>query len=359
MTTQDRIQLLSTTPCRDLFTPYVANFGEATLAAWLTEQLGHQDALDSFHPRGNVYSRAIAPSTILHIMSGNTPHAAVQSIFRGLLLGSNNIVKLPSSGLPELVDLVRALPEELQTLITLRDQLDDAEMKCAQVVIAIGSDKTMDAIQSRIRPHQTFVPHGHKLSIGIVVAEPETAAALAAQDVSLHEQKGCLSLHTIYIKESTAGSGRDFAEALSVAMAQYSEQNPPPDPSLSLAGAIRNVRELARFFQANGKPTELRQSHDSLAWTVVYEEDPTLRPSCLGRCVYVKPLPADLSQLGAEAEHLSTVAVHPFSQQTATPFTELPAHRFCPMGQSQQPSLFWHHDGFAPLTGLVKWQDIE
>ena len=76
--------------------------------------------------------------------------------------------------------------------------------------------------------------------------------------------------------------------------------------------------------------------------------------------MYIKPLPLtlDVATLGPEAAYLSTIAIHPFDLDVATGLSDLPAHRICPLGQSQQPSLFWHHDGFAPLASLVKWQDL-
>ena len=49
-------------------------------------------SLDEFVARGDVRSKAIAPATILHVVSGNSPHAGLQSLLRGVLLGSRNLV---------------------------------------------------------------------------------------------------------------------------------------------------------------------------------------------------------------------------------------------------------------------------
>ncbi len=99
MTTQERIQhLVETAQAPD----FLGNFTREDLTMWVAAELGHPDALDQFTPHGPIHSKAIASATILHIVSGNTPHAAVQSLLRGLLIGSKNIVKTPSAGLPEL-----------------------------------------------------------------------------------------------------------------------------------------------------------------------------------------------------------------------------------------------------------------
>ncbi len=340
------------------------------LSTWLAAELGHQDALDQFIPHGPLLSKASAPATILHIVSGNTPHAALQSLLRGFLLGSANVIKLPSSGLPDLAGWIEQLPNELRAMVETTDKLTDSQWEHADAVIAIGSDDTIAAVRQQTLPDQIFIAHGHKVSLGIVYGDFEIAAPLAARDVSLFNQRGCLSPHAIYVDEShqsDTGNALQFAALLATAMEDFVRKNPtdPSNPtntlSLSEAGAVRNLRESTRFAAANSPATQLWESPDSLDWTVIYQTSPTLQLSCLNRCIFVKPLPAEFNTatLGAEARHLSSIAIHPFNKPTATRLaTTLPAHRICPLGQSQQPSLFWHHDGFAPLASLVKWQDL-
>ncbi len=356
--TQERIQLLTDASKHPVFAQFVGELSEDDLSSWLAAELGNANALDHFSPHENVQSKAIAPNHILHIVSGNTPHAAIQSLLRGLLLGSHNTIKIPSSGSPDLVSWIDSLPEQLSQLTITTDNLDSVDWAAADAVIAIGSDRTIESIQKRIQPHQTFIPHGHKLSIGIVTDASEEAASLAARDVSLYDQRGCLSLHAIYVDESDEGSALDFSRLLADAMEDFANHTPPEPLTVSEAGAIHNFRETTRFLAANNDDVGLLESSENLDWTVVYQSSPTLELSCLGRCVYVKPLPPNLDLLGPEARHLSTVALHPFEPATAEKLSHLPAHRICPLGQSQSPSLFWHHDGFAPLASLVRWKDI-
>ena len=61
----------------------------------LNKELGDSKALDEFVKYGDVFAKANAITPILHIVSGNTPEAAIQSITRGLLVGAKNFVKLP------------------------------------------------------------------------------------------------------------------------------------------------------------------------------------------------------------------------------------------------------------------------
>ena len=357
MTTRERIQhLVQSGQSPEL----LGEFDGDDITAWLTAELGHPDALDQFHPHGPLLSKAFAPQNILHIVSGNTPHAAIQSLLRGLLLGSYNIVKTPSTGIPELSAWIKQLPAEINYLIEVTTSLDDDHWRKANAIVAIGSDDTITSIQQKILPHQTFIPHGHKVSMAIALKDFTQAADLAAKDVSLFNQRGCLSPHAIYVKEKEQGEAKSFAQLLAHAMEKFAQAHPPEPLTLSEAGAVRNLRETTRFSAANSDEVALWESKDTLEWTVVYEASPTLKLSCLNRCVYVKPLPKNinLSSLGPEAQHLSTIAQHPFDQTYAEELTHLPAHRFCPLGKSQKPSLFWHHDGFAPLASLVQWKDL-
>jgi hypothetical protein len=284
----------------------------------------------------------------------------VQSLLRGLLLGSHNIIKLPSSGLPELIEWISQLPSDLANLVETHQKITTSQWDEANAVIAIGSEATITSIQQKIRPHQIFIPHGHKVSIGIVTADFAKAAPLAARDASLFNQRGCLSPHAIYVKEIHGDEARAFAKLLATAMENFAQTTPPLPLDLSEAGAVRNLRETTRFRAANTTDCQLWESPNNLNWTVIYDTSPHLQLSCLNRCIYVRPLPKDLSlsTLGPEAQHLSTIALHPFTQDDAESVATLPAHRICPLGQSQSPSLLWHHDGFAPLASLVTWKDI-
>lgn len=354
--TKHRIQQIAEIYAHDEFKQWTGSMSREDLHLWLNSELGSDTALDEFQPHGPLQSKAIAPANILHIVSGNTAHAAHQSLLRGLILGSHNVVKIPSSGLPEFTDSLERFPEELRKKIEVYHELSDEHWAKADAVIAIGSDESIAAIHKRLRADQIFIPHMHKVSVGVVHEDFETAARLAARDISLYDQRGCLSLHAVYV----SGDSAAFASNLAIEMEAFTRDNPSATLSTSEAGAIRNIRENARFCSANDQEFKLWESKDNLEWTVIHEPTPELKLSCLNRCVYVKPLPDDFdtSTLGPESQHLSTIALHPFNETNALSFERLPAHRICPLGQSQQPSLFWHHDGFAPLASLVKWKDI-
>lgn len=336
---------------------YVGALDVDLLNAWLAAELGSATALDTPQPHGGLLSQALAPANILHVVSGNTPHAAFQSLLRGLVVGSNNWIKLPSAGLPEFESFLATLPAPLARLVECSHTLPDCWLTAAEVVVVFGGDAAITALRARLPATTRLIAHGHKLSVGVVFETSGEAATLAAADISQFDQQGCLSLQAIYVAGSQL-QARTFAAALAEAMRAYAARDPRGVLSASEAGAIRNARELARYQAANHTGVELWESNGDTSWTVVYDPEPQLRPGPLNRFVRVHPLPGQLEQLGAECRFLSTLAIHPFTSDHASQLASLPATRFCPLGRTQQPSLFWHHDGLPTLASLVRWRDL-
>ena len=349
-------------PFRDLLEEITA----AGLLALVRADLGHEAILDGFQPHGGHLARAVAPGTILHVVSGNTPHAGLQSLLRGLLLGARNLCKLPSGGLvPEVAAFRAHLPPPLADAVELAETLPDAWLARADAVIVFGSDATVAELRPRVRPEQTFIAHGHRVSLGIIFDDPGGRSAdTAARAVSLFDQQGCLSPQGFYVRETPALSAREYAGLLAAAMARHHENHPrvalPPGGSASLAA----WREEWRFRAAND-PAQytLWTSPGSTAWTVLYDgAQPGFTPSPLHRTVIVKPLPADLrAALAPVRPFLSAVGLWPSTRTHADWLAaqDVGLSRLCPLDRMQMPPLTWHQDGVPPLASLVRWVDFE
>ena len=111
--------------------------------------------------------------------------------------------------------------------------------------------------------------------------------------------------------------------------------------------------------------TQIWQSADSTAWTVVFEGDPLFQLSCLNRFVYVKPV-ADLRDVLRNADavrgRVSTVGLASHGPRTielASALARWGATRICPLGRMQQPPLTWRHDGRPALGDLITWTNLE
>lgn len=114
--------------------------------------------MDEFVKYGDIFAKANPISPILHIVSGNTPEAAIQSVTRGLLVGAKNLVKLPRNGIKEFYDFLDKLPSELLNLVETFSERETCNewIDIAQVIIIFGSDETVMDIVSRTNPLQTI-----------------------------------------------------------------------------------------------------------------------------------------------------------------------------------------------------------
>ena len=278
------------------------------------------------------------PKTILHIISGNTRHAAFQSLLNGVLLGAKNLLKLPSQALLDF-----EVPEPLQSFVEVSRELPDHWIEQADALVVFGSDETIRHFQNLCPLEVPFVGHGHRVGIAIIDAPTPEAARLAARDIGLFNQSGCLSLQTIFLENP-----RTFGPLLAEAMADFEKEDPRGPLSLSEAGAITNLREETRYLIAQDpENNSLWHSPGSTAWTIIFSNDstPTLSPG--NRTVFLRPMPDDFSKL----THLSGIGLHPFKERT-----DLPSPRIFPLGEAQNPPALWPHDSITPLASLVRYQ---
>ena len=355
MTTAERAQAISET-CQ----PFQHLLGRAWSGAfldWVRLELGHEAVLDAFQPIGAELLRAIAPPVILHIVSGNTPQAALQSLIRGLLLGSHNLCKLPGAGLPEVEAFVAALPVPLRSRVELSTSLPDASLPSADAIIVFGSDETVAHFRALAQPHQIFIGYGHRVSVGIVFQDATfESASRAALDASLFDQQGCLSPHCIYV----ADRPQQYAARLAVEMERIAQSNPRSKLALSESAAISEIRETTRFRIGIGHPAQLWESQASDEWTVIYDPDPIFSPSVLNRVIFVRPLPIDPTAALAPARpFLSTIAIWPNILPYAEQAAQFGASRVCALGRMQEPSWTWRQYAHQTLAPLVSWRTWE
>jgi len=324
-------------------------------------ELGHPEILDGFRPYGGRLARAIPPGVILHVVSGNTPHAALQSLIRGLLLQSRNRVKIPSAGLPEVAEFRARLPGALAELVEISDSLPEEWLRGADAVVVFGDDETISRLRAKVPAGIPFQAHGRRVSFGIVFEDRDGAsAAAAARDVSLYDQQGCLSPHAIYVDESGAMPARSYAARLAVEMEAFNQRTPRRRLSIGESAAIANLRASYAFRSANDVRTQIWTSADSTDWTVIFEEEAWFATSPLNRVVFVKPLPADLAGVLAPVRPwLGAIGIWPAAVEHAARVAELGASRICALGEMQFPPLTWHAEGIGNLSSLIRWVDFE
>jgi len=317
-------------------------------------ELGHEEILDGFQMYGGHLSMALAPRTILHILSGNTPHAAFQTMLRGLLLGSHNLVKFPSDGLGKLEGFPALLPAGLASKLECSRQLEDDWLRRAEAWVVFGSDVTVAEFRAKCPSHIPFQAHGHRISVAVVLEDPDLrSCALAARDVSLFEQMGCLSPQVIFV----GGDAHRYAGALASEMERFALASPSPPLPLAAQAEIATARADWEFRASGDHGVEVWKGQ---GWTVVLEESEEFPVSPLHRFVFVKPLPADLSfSLSRFSNHLGGLGIWPGMPANAARFVEAGFSRICPVGRMQDTPFTWHSDSQQNLASLVRWVDFE
>lgn len=317
-------------------------------------ELGHEDILDSFQLYGSHLSMAIAPETILHVLSGNTPHAAIQTILRGLLLGSHNLVKFPSCGLGKIGEFSELLPPVLAGKLECSQQIEAGWMERAGAWVVFGSDATVAELSAKCPPGVPFQSHGHKLSLGVVLADPDRkSCSLAARDVSLFEQLGCLSPHVIYVQ----GDAGKYAEGLALEMENFRISHSVPTLPTAVMAEIAHARADWEFRASLDSTIKLWKGD---GWTVVLESTDEFPVSPLHRFVFVKPLPLDFpSCLGKASAHFGGLGIWPATPENALRFSRAGFSRICAMGRMQETPMTWHADSRQNLASLVRWVDFQ
>jgi hypothetical protein len=322
---------------------WVGAYDAETLGKWLDAEIGDRRRLEEWVEGAKVVPR----DPVLHVVSGNTPHAAFQSVFRAILMGCGSWVKTPSAGLPEFEEWARGID-----LLDVRRELRE-EWRAPEVAVIYGGAETLAFFRGWLAPETRIIPHGPKLSAAFVFAEREGLAEDLAADILRYGQRGCLSVRAVYFQ----GDAEGFCGKLAEALETWGRSSAAS--SLSEAGGVRNARELTRFRIANGADASLRESSGSVDWTVVRDGETTLLKPGPGRgFVTVMPMPEEISEatLGPEIRFLSTAVVEPIAE--AARLDGIAPPRICAAGRAQEPGIFWHPDGEMPLAGLVRWRDL-
>jgi hypothetical protein len=340
--------------------PFLGKVTARGLLALVASELGHPAVLDRFVPLGRRHVRAIAVPRILHVLSGNTPAAALQTILRGLLLGSENLCKLPAGGVPEVEEFVSRLPRALSQQVQVSHELPEPWLYLADAAVIFGRDETIATLRPLLRPGIPVLAHGHELSVAIVSDDPHFRSVNgAARDVSIFDQHGCLSPHVIFVKEHGTLTATAYARRLARAMARFEKHTPRGALTLSEANSIRTLREETAFRAANGEPLELLASAGT-EWTVIVDRTDEMPLSPGNRVVFVKPVPRNLSApLSQHIGHLSTCGIWPANAANRVFPAAIGFTRICAIGKMQSPPLDWHHDGQQVLAPLVRWVDFE
>lgn len=343
---------------------------------------GEPEVLDGFRwsDRLEAEVRALGPGLCFQVCAGTVPGVSVTALIRGLLVKSAVMLK-PGRGdavLPVLFarGLAQEDPEMAGSVAVQywpggREAVEEVFLEAADVVVAYGSDETVRSLRDRTPVTRRFVAYHHRLSAALVgrkalrdAEEAAATAARAARAASVFDQRGCVSPHVIYVEGGGGVEPEEWAEELARALRTLESSLPSGPLRPEEASEIQQVRGTAELRAAAGEGVRVHHGGRD-PWTVLFEEEPGFRPSCLGRVVRVRPVDDLVSAVGELAEvgrFLQTVALEGAGarrKSLAEALARVGAVRITTLERAPWPPAWWHHDGAGALRALVRWVDLE
>ena len=300
--------------------------------------------------------RTASEDPVLVVLASNLPALAVQPLLPALALRRPVLLKSPSAeplfAPAFLAALIRREPRLGAALAAATWPGGDASLEApvlaaAGVVLAYGDAPALADLERRA-PGKV-VGYGPKTSLGVLGKEidPEEAAEGLARDIALFDQRGCLSIVSVY----TAGDAEALADRLEDALADLARRWPPgpADPAV-LAG----VQQLRLEAEMRG----LRSSHLPIsAGTVLIDPDSAFRPTPGLRTVRIHPLPdleCLLPLLAPWQGRLQGAALAGQDAWSLGPqLKDLGISRCAAPGDLQSPDARWHNGGIDPLEALL------
>jgi hypothetical protein len=356
------------------------NYRAESLWRVLDRELGSARVLDTWEPEHRLpgCTRALGPEIVLEVLTGNVPGLPALSLVRALLVKSAVITKV-ASGEPTfaarfvatLADADPRLGDAIVCTYWARheDEVRDAVLDHADTVIAYGGDDACAQMRRACRPHQNYIEHGHKLSVGVVSRAYHQARGqhlydAIARDVSVFNQHACIAPQ-VYFFEATATQVREeIGVGIAAALERYAERTPLGQVSPRDAAAIHLHRASDMWMAATN------DSHDAwhargLDWTVRLAS--TLSDARGGGNRYLTLIPiseprAALDHLRPFGRYLQNVGLGVVEHELmacAEAFARLGACRISEPGRMAEPSMMWRHDGRMCVAELVRWCDIE
>ncbi|HXW76706.1 MAG TPA: acyl-CoA reductase [Candidatus Eremiobacteraceae bacterium] len=291
------------------------------------------------------------PMPVLVVLPGNVIGPALASSFCAAIAGARAILKSagPERALaPIVARQFDAIGPQFEGTIDARywrggDDAIEAEIFGAvRKIIVFGSDATCADVRARAN-HADVVSYGDAYSIGFIAAGADyrAAAADAAIDICIFDQRGCLSPQTIYV-EGDAGSAVLFARALAGALEAAAEVYPLGKPDAEepaqAAAWVRHLSVSAIAAVTHGLDTLVVGAERDGRPEYIIGVVPFGNPVCagFGRIVAVMPCsaPPPLRRRGT----LDTIGVAGVRTKLVHDTLRAAApSRVCPLGAMQRP----------------------
>jgi hypothetical protein len=364
---------------------YVQTFRGLQLQRFVAEDFANPKVLDEFQPRPQGgWTRALGPELLVHVWAGNVPALPMWSLVSSLLVKAGSIGKVASAE-PVFATLFAQLLAELEprwahcfAVVWWPSGMahERTAFALADVVLAYGGNAALQAMQAHVPVTTRFLPHGHKLSFGMVSASALSVhkgpgvARQAALDVVRYDQQGCYSPHVFYVQRGGPLSPQDFAQHLANELASLQHKLPRRLLSLEEAAQVGAWREAHEFIamkqDASPHTSHTVLGHAEALSTVVFSERTLpLAAGPLNRnvlVVAVDTLDEVMPLIAPQRDFLQTVGLAAAPEELLAlgqALGQAGVTRICALGAMTAPEAGWHHDGRFSLLDLVRMVDIE
>ncbi len=361
-------------------TGYLKTFRRPQLQRFLAEDFADVQMLDGFQPRPKGgFARAFGPDLLLHVWAGNVPGLPLWSLIAGLLVKAGSIGKLPSAE-PLLAGWFAQLLAEVDpqlgdclAVVWWQGGAAAAEsqwFKHPDVVVAYGGNASLAAMQRQLPVKTRFLPHGHKISFGMVARSALNArqgaelARCVAYDVMRYDQAGCYAPQTVFVERGGSVTPAEFAAYVAHELAVQARKHPRKTLSiaeLNSVAAWRNREELLAL-----QDDRLLFGSASDEWAVIAVDAPEpFTPSALQRTlkiVAVGTLDDVAARVAPQREFLQSAALAATPEELfrlSVGLGQAGVTRICAFGAMTSPEAGWHHDGRFNLLDLVRITEIE
>lgn len=351
-------------------------FSRASMEFMIEQEIGGKDLLDGWRevqaPSGRPARVRAFPTRLLHVIAGNSPGVAANTVIRGALTKGVHLLKLPSNELFSAPAILAALSEaapghpvaksfsaaywrggdEAVEGMLFRPQYFDK-------IVAWGGESTIKGALKYVGPGLELVAFDPKTSISMIGREVfasqeilEAAAEAGAHDATLMNQEACTSSRYQFIE----GSVEDIDRYCALLQAKLGEgrrsASAEPRPiSRSIRDEVEGLRDMEDFYRVWG-------GYEGKGLVVRSEEPVDFYPE--GKVVNVVAVERLEDAIRNVNVATQTVGVYPPERkaQLRNALASAGAQRIVSLG-AVTPETGLPHDGFYPLHRFVRWVNDE
>ncbi len=339
------------------------------------------DRFQKNQPSDTFLLRAQPMGIIGHWIAGNIPILGMISLVQGILTKNLNIVRVSYS-------FGNILSQILDSFNNVTYTNNNGKIisgsKIAKTISVIYYDKTdinfandlsklvnvrvvwggKDAVESisdlKKNVDTTDIIFGPKYSLAIIdksfLSEKKITQSIAqklAFDISVYEQRGCNSPHTVFVENKGNISIEKFCEYLGEGLEKSLKLIPKGEVSSDTVTRILNLRAQYAF-------TGIIKCSDGIKWTVLYMPEATgIAEPCYGRTIFVRSVNNIYDVLNKTNHHHQSIGLA-IKKENKMDFVEELSKKGisrCPdIGSMSLYEIPW--DGMFPMEKMVRWVSV-